>query len=627
MHLLFSGEQLISSIAQATCWMLVHSLWIGIALAVVTGAIMMATKKRSAALRYNLLAASLLLFVAATLSVFIFYFNLNTSGAVPEVKTVAVTAANTVNPTTDITVTMGLTEAVNAFLTKYANLIVFIWFLIIAFRMFRFFAGMRSVHRLRNTQLSFAGDDWNKKLLMLSASLNIKKKVLLFQSGIAKIPMAAGHLKPVILFPVGLLTTLPADEVEAILIHELAHIRRQDYLVNMLQSFVAIIFFFNPAVLWISSLIKIERENCCDDIAVAHTGDKRNYINALVSFQQYHLNTAQYATALTGRKDHLFQRVKRMLHNNNKTLNGMEKTVLTLCLIITASVTFIFSQAQSGKLQHAEQSFFDTTKTLKDRRFDPKDFTEGAIVSYSETINGIQHSLQVGKINGVLYSIYGDVAWFKINNETVLQEQWGKYSSIFKRLKNKAVQPEHTVIKEDPVISSPEIPEPAGPAEAYAQDAAAYRQASAEYAKAEMERRSEDATKMEADSKRADAEAARVAKRTEKITTETTQSDGVKTGLSYRVNDNLNNNQSHRQTVIQHSGNVNADFNLEAYNKEFISDLISNRIIKNTDGLSYSINNESFIVNGNVQPAVIHQKFKEKYIKSSDWKLLYNSRD
>jgi beta-lactamase regulating signal transducer with metallopeptidase domain len=86
-----------------------------------------------------------------------------------------------------------------------------------------------------------------------------------------------------------MLTTLPASEIEAILLHELAHIRRRDYLVNLLQSFSDIIFFFNPAVLWLSSLIRDERENCCDDIAIGEVKNKKQFIHALLSFQEYNL--------------------------------------------------------------------------------------------------------------------------------------------------------------------------------------------------------------------------------------------------------------------------------------------------------------------------------------------------
>src|ERR1700749_4616836 len=123
-----------------------------------------------------------------------------------------------------------------------------------------------------------AGGFWNERMQQLAALMGIRQTISLLESGIAKVPMVIGHLKPVILIPIGLLTALSAEEVEAILVHELAHIKRRDYLVNMLQSLMEIIFFFNPAVLWISQLIKTERENCCDDMVVEQSSNRISYI-------------------------------------------------------------------------------------------------------------------------------------------------------------------------------------------------------------------------------------------------------------------------------------------------------------------------------------------------------------
>jgi hypothetical protein len=138
----------------------------------------------------------------------------------------------------------------------------------------------------------------------------------------------------VILIPIGLINSLSTDEVEAILIHELAHIRRRDYLVNLLQSFMEIIFFFNPAVIWTSQLIKTERENCCDDLAIAQSRNTENYIRALLSCEEYKEAGPNYVMAFPGSKNTLLDRVKRMVGNRNHSLNMFEKTVLTICLVV-----------------------------------------------------------------------------------------------------------------------------------------------------------------------------------------------------------------------------------------------------------------------------------------------------
>jgi hypothetical protein len=148
------------------------------------------------------------------------------------------------------------------------------------------------------------------------------------------------------MLPLGLLAHLPADEIEAILLHELAHIKRRDYLVNLLQNFAETIFFFNPALMWVSSMIREERENCCDDIAIAVTNSKSRFINALIAFQEYNFAGAKYSVGFAGRKNQLLNRVKRIINEKNKTLNAAEKSLLTFGM----GVFILFSFAAAKKI-------------------------------------------------------------------------------------------------------------------------------------------------------------------------------------------------------------------------------------------------------------------------------------
>ena len=147
------------------------------------------------------------------------------------------------------------------------------------------------------------------------------------------------------------------------MIHELAHIHRKDFLVNVLQHIIEIVFFFNPAVWWVSALIKSERENCCDDIAVSQTDSKQNYIRALLSFEQFNLPLAYpLANAFAGEKNHLMNRIKRIIYNNNKTLNNMEKKFLAAGMIITTACIFAFAtnnaQTKDATKKHVVQQTF-----------------------------------------------------------------------------------------------------------------------------------------------------------------------------------------------------------------------------------------------------------------------------
>ena len=110
----------------------------------------------------------------------------------------------------------------------------------------------------------------------------IARPVVLLESCLADVPLVIGWLRPVIVAPIGMLAGLPADHVEAILLHELAHIRRADYLVNLVQTAVEGILFYHPAVWWVSGGVRAERENCCDDQVAAVRGIPE-YAAALLS--------------------------------------------------------------------------------------------------------------------------------------------------------------------------------------------------------------------------------------------------------------------------------------------------------------------------------------------------------
>ena len=276
------NSQLTDQLIKALCNTLVHSLWQGLLLAAIAGLIVIFTKRASSALRYNLLIAALLLFTIGTVVTFgvqlqqVHYTTGNEAVNTAQQNTFV---AQTFNGNVNVQ-PASFTATITGYLNTYHNSIVLIWFLIICAKSIQLGVGLYGTYRLKRANVFAAGSYWNERMQQLACLLGIRQTISLLESGIAKVPMVIGHLKPVILIPIGLLTALSAEEVEAILVHELAHIKRRDYLVNMLQSLMEIIFFFNPAVLWLSQLIKTERENCCDDIALEQSTNKVNYIRS-----------------------------------------------------------------------------------------------------------------------------------------------------------------------------------------------------------------------------------------------------------------------------------------------------------------------------------------------------------
>jgi GWxTD domain-containing protein len=154
--------------------------------------------------------------------------------------------------------------------------------------------------------------------------------------------MVIGHFRPVILMPAGLLAGLPAGQIEAILLHELAHIRRYDYIVNVLQRSVEGLLFYHPAMWWISRVIRAEREHCCDDVVVATIGNAHEYAVALAALEQNRWSGREPAVAATGGS--LVKRIRRLL--DPKGPNGAWSPVIAAgILMATAAAALAAWQA------------------------------------------------------------------------------------------------------------------------------------------------------------------------------------------------------------------------------------------------------------------------------------------
>jgi bla regulator protein BlaR1 len=344
-----------AQIVEAICDTLIHSLWEGLILAMVTAITILLTKKSSSDLRYKLLTGYLVVFTAGIFATFIIQL---AKPALVQGQMFSGIADAVQNKTIVERAGVGsnhrnLFSVAYEYLNSRSSTVVLIWFLVMWVKYLRFAGGLYHIYCLKRRQLLPAGRYWERKLDELSESLGVKTKVAIVQSGLTKVPITLGHLKPLVLVPFGLLNNLSADEVEAILMHELSHIRRKDYLVNMLQCILEIIFFFNPALLWLSALIKAERENCCDDIVISKTSDKATYIQALLSCQEYHTTKHALAMGLSGKKSSLIGRVRRIVSNNNQTLNVMEKGFLTFSMLTAILITLTVSSTDARAVRKA----------------------------------------------------------------------------------------------------------------------------------------------------------------------------------------------------------------------------------------------------------------------------------
>lgn len=319
---------------QAICWVLIHSLWQGLLFTAATGLVVLCTRRSAAALRYRLLCGLFFLFLGTCALTFVYevFFS---DGMITADEGAGYSVAGNA-----FALAVGV---LGQYCSDHAVGIVSVWFVVCSFHCIRMAAGWGYAQRIRRNGAVAAPAAWMRKVRSFGRQLGIRRRVGLLESRLVLVPMVIGHLRPVIFVPLGLLNHLPAGEMEAVLLHELAHIRRHDYFVNVLQHMAESLFFFNPGLLWLSSLLREERENCCDDIAIARTNDRVEFVRALVSFKEHALRGGA-ALAFPAGKRQLLQRVLRITHQRNSSLSGGEKFFfLGSCLIAVALLASVHS--------------------------------------------------------------------------------------------------------------------------------------------------------------------------------------------------------------------------------------------------------------------------------------------
>ena len=301
------------TLAEVLGWTLVHSLWQGLVIFLLLSIGLHLCRKSSPGIRYRMGVGALL-----SLSVWVFYtFYFYYTQMTPRLELVHSGLAMDpfVLPVPEqlyeTSFWTGLSNFFQEFIQVYALELAGVWLLGVGLFLIRWIGGISYTYQLKSILSVPVREEWQLRVNQLAEQMGVKKYIPLLESARIEIPMVIGHLKPVILFPMGMISGLTPDQVEAIVAHELAHIHRRDYLVNVLLSSLEIFFFYHPIYWWISQRVADERELCCDDKAVEVTGNPRGYAEALVEMETL-LHKPSFAMAFQGRKNHLLARIKRI---------------------------------------------------------------------------------------------------------------------------------------------------------------------------------------------------------------------------------------------------------------------------------------------------------------------------
>jgi beta-lactamase regulating signal transducer with metallopeptidase domain len=337
-------ESLVSAeFIRSFAWTLIHSLWQGALLALLAGIILLMLRKNRPGARYTILYFIFMLLPVICAVTFIVIYNPDNlvaqSGQANVLQTGLVADDGQFLENENIVdATQVWFQDLIPHFENNAKWLVMLWFAGFIFFLARFGGSIWYVYRMKTHKVFSAVEYWQNNLRGLSIKLGLNKKVSLVESAMAKIPMTIGYLKPVILLPVGTLSGVPPQQIEAILLHELAHILRKDYLLNILQSIVELIFFYHPLTWWISNQIRNEREHICDDLAIGIHHDQINYIKALTTMEELNSKTPQLASALTGNRKQLLARVQRIL-SPAKVTKGLGEGMIAFLLLFTLVLT------------------------------------------------------------------------------------------------------------------------------------------------------------------------------------------------------------------------------------------------------------------------------------------------
>jgi bla regulator protein BlaR1 len=350
-------EAIVNNLIKAIGWSILHSLWQGALIYGILFIALMAWPKMNARLKHNLAFGSLFLIFASFCFTFCSVFELPTTDAAA-IKNIALNQY-AYQDLTRLSTSFGIkTEA-------YFPVLAIVYSVGIAFQLIVLISGYFKLKRLKQASTLSVPTEWNTIFELILAQLKLNKTVKFYLSSKVNVPLVVGFFKPVVLFPVALATQLDLKQVEAILIHELSHIRRNDYLVNLVKTCIETLLFFNPFVWLTTKFIHIEREHACDDLVVNFTGTPLTYAHALLKLELLKdKQTPTFSLAATGTNQHLYQRIKRITDMKTNYMNAKQQFfILTLTIATVLSLAWINPSKKSAVKAKKQHSIL-TIKTL-----------------------------------------------------------------------------------------------------------------------------------------------------------------------------------------------------------------------------------------------------------------------
>lgn len=335
-------------------WTLVHSIW---QLVVIGAALWLSLKvfaKRSPNFKYNMALGSLGLSLFVAFGTFLYQM---ASQAPASIFDKMVLEAMILEQSTQVS-----SMSVEAFIPRMIfwietqlPLLVNFWFLGALLFMFRLFNSLSEIRLLRKSSNLNLNPELNQMMEEVGSRLGLRKKVQLRITEFGQSPITFGFLKPIVLIPAGLIFQLSPSQLEAIIAHELAHVKRNDYLANLIQSSLEVVFFYHPCFWWMSQTVKELRENASDDLAVSAGVSAKELAYGLAEVLNFaKQNPPELALAAGKKRNPTLQRIKRIMGYPAQTYpqNPIISIPMLITLILSAG---LMASAQQDVPANAEK--------------------------------------------------------------------------------------------------------------------------------------------------------------------------------------------------------------------------------------------------------------------------------
>ncbi len=338
------------NISSALGWTLIHSLWQGLAILVAFSILRQVFKTSNARYWQGIGALSLQL-VSAIVTFGIVY----QPAQIAENGKQKFTAFFIQNATTNLEgisvfakSKLTLIQQVEIFIQNNLDTFVLFWFIGANLLLLRLIIGFVYVQQLKVQKISPVRDEVMAIMEELQEKIQLNMPIRLFESAKAIVPMTIGWIKPIILLPAGIMSGLTITQLEAVLAHELAHIKRYDYLINIFQSCIEILFFYHPATWFISAQVRDERENCCDDFAVNICGDRLVLAKALTQVATFQ-HQPRLAMAFGAKRQTFMDRIKRIVGINDAKPMSYGNWAVFVGMVLIAAMGIAYGQERIAK--------------------------------------------------------------------------------------------------------------------------------------------------------------------------------------------------------------------------------------------------------------------------------------